>query len=62
MTKNDSPSAILLCTSIITILLTNNIIYSSNKYSLPEAHSLPKYLSVTKNNYPIMNCTLLQLQ
>ena len=61
MTKNDSPSAILLCTSIITILLTvklHNILFQQifiTKISMPQ-------LSVTKDNYPIMNCTLLQLQ
>ena len=64
MTKNDSPSAILLCTSI-TILLTvklHNILFQQifitsfiTKISMPQ-------LSVTKDNYPIMNCTLLQLQ
>ena len=67
MTKNDSPSAILLCTSIIhvTILLTvklHNILFQQifitsfiTKISMPQ-------LLVTKDNYPIMNCTLLQLQ
>ena len=56
MTKNDSPSAILLCTSIITILLTvklHNILFQQifiTKISMPQ-------LSVTKDNYPIMNCT-----
>ena len=61
MTKNDSPSAILLCTSIITILLTvklHNILFQQifiTKISMPQ-------LSVTKDNYPIMNCTLLYLQ
>ena len=64
MTKNDSPSVILLCTSI-TILLTvklHNILFQQifitsfiTKISMPQ-------LSVTKDNYPIMNCTLLQLQ
>ena len=61
MTKNDSPSPILLCTTIITILLTvklHNILFQQifvTKISMPQ-------LSVTKDNYPIMNCTLLQLQ
>ena len=61
MTKNDSPSAIMLCTSIMTILLTvklHNILFQQifiTKISMPQ-------LSVTKDNYPIMNCTLLQLQ
>ena len=70
MTKNDSPSAILLCTSIITILLTvklHNILFQQifitsfiTKISMPKT-SMPQH-SVTKDNYPIMNCTLLQLQ
>ena len=54
MTKNDSPSAILLCTSIITILLTvklHNILFQQifitsfiTKISMPQ-------LSVTKELY-----------
>ena len=54
MTKNDSPSAILLCTSIITILLTvklHNILFQQTfitsfitKISMPQ-------LSVTKLSY-----------
>ena len=66
MTKNDSPSAILLCTSIITIILTvklHNIILFQQIFitSFITKISMPQ-LSVTKDNYPIMNCTLLQLQ
>ena len=63
--ENDSPSAILLCTSIITILLTvtsHNILLQQifitsfiTKISMPQ-------LSVTKDNYLIINCTLLQQQ
>ena len=67
MTKNDSPSAILLCTSIITILLTvklHNILFQQifiTSFITVTKISMPQ-LSVTKDNYPIMNCTLLQLQ
>ena len=65
MTKNDSSSAILLCTSIITILLTvklHNILFQQIFITSFITKIFMPQLSVTKDNYPIMNCTLLQLQ
>ena len=65
MTKNDSSSAILLCTSIITILLTvklHNIPFQQIFITSFITKIFMPQLSVTKDNYPIMNCTLLQLQ
>ena len=62
MTKNDSTSGILLCTSIITILLTvklHNTLFQ--QIFITKIFAMPQ-LSVTKDNYPTMNCTLLQLQ
>ena len=64
MTKNDSPSAILLST-ITTILLTvklHNILFQQIFItSLITKISMPQ-LSVTKDNYLIMNCRLFTVQ